>query len=596
MRRLLLIVLLAPVCVLPALDATPENPIGYRGNGNGHHPEATIPLHFGDGTAVQIDYRETFQVGEKPNRAKKVWGVSDTKVSNIAWKTPLPSWGNTQPIATHGRVFVKGEPNRLFCLDAKDGRILWNREANPWACAGVEAAKAEKAQRLWELAVYGEPFWVRMTDSGTMCNVFAKDRITPVVTAYVQAVQPRLLAAIQELDPQGDHAAAARTTLEAVKLLPDGGKVDGKALGAFRTALLKRVEAIAGRKDIPLDIPWENLVGNATSVPVSDGVRVYATFGQDQIAAWTLDGAPVWGTWLVRKEHAGFGKNANCGHIPSPVLADGILMVNQDYMTLTGLNAATGKVVWTFTGGDYSVATAKVVRLPRKDGAPLCVVVTPLGRIVRVADGVQVGDLGVPYERRSNWSVGQSIMAQGDLVLKNGTGFRLTVGDAGAVGVAEIFRQTWGGGASFSHNGHQVYGGNLSSLDDGRNLLALGKKEVISQPGTGSGNLMVGKHLLLMEAGYDLYGQNAAFQFVDLSGPTPQVLPAVSVLTYGKPTHPVMARYAPELLAFDGYCNHSAGFPYYFTCCDTPFTAAGNALFVRSNSHLYCITEGGFRP
>jgi hypothetical protein len=439
-----------------------------------------------------------------------------------------------------------------------------------------------------------------MNDSGTMCNVFGKTRIAPIISAYVDAVQPRLLAALKELDPQQDYAAAAKATLDEVKKLDEGGKADGKTMSALRTAILKRAEAISGRKDISLDIPWENLVGNATSVPVSDGQRVYATFGQDQITAWNLDGTQVWGTWLPRKEHAGFGKNANCGHIPSPVLCDGVLMVNQDYMTLTGLDAATGKVKWSFaggvTGGDYSVATVKVVRLPQKGGAPLSVVATPLGRIVRVSDGKQVGDLGVPFEHRSNWSVGQSLMAHGEMVLKNGSAFRLTVENADTVTVTPLYKQTWGGGASFSHNGRMVYGGNLLNLEDGKNLLSLGKRTVIAQPGTGSGNLMVGKYLLLMEAGYDLYGQSAAFQFVDLSGATPQVLPEISVLTYSKPIHPAMARYAPELLAEDGYCNHSAGFPYYFTCCDTPFAASGNALFVRSNSHLYCIAEGGYRP
>lgn len=593
---------------LAAADASPEQPIGYRHDGNGSFPDARIPLEFGDGTPVETEIAQAFQVAEKPAKPIKTWTISDQQARNIAWKTELPCWGNTQPIATHGRVFVKAEPNRMVCVDGATGKILWTRSANAWAAAGVDAAKAATAQELWELAHYGEPTWSMLTSSGTMACVFGGERYRAIAEPYAAAVQPRLLAALKELDPQGKYGEAAQSVLAAVKAFPGapaGGK-PGKIADTLRKAIFGRIQAITGRKDIPDNIPWYNLVGNATAVPVTDGKRVYATYGQGQIAAWTLDGEPVWATWLKKGEHAD-GKEANCSHIPSPVLAEGVLMVNQDWQTLAGLDAQTGKLRWTFTGGttggDYSVATAKVVRLPLATGKDLSVVVTPLGRIVRIADGKKVGDLGVAVDRKANWSVGPSITTAGDLVFKGGnTGFaafRLRAASADAVEATPAYTVKSGPHVHGAPADERIAftGTELFDVATGASIAPLGKAQGVKfLPTTGYSALRVGQHLLVMYGDYDRYGQHALFQFIDVSGAEPKVLPRINVLAYAKPRNPAMEKYAPELYAYDGYCNHSAGFPYYATCCDTPFTVSGDRLLVRSNSHLYCIADASTEP
>lgn len=43
------------------------------------------------------------------------------------WETPLPHRSNASPILAGDRVFVTAEPNRLICLSATDGQILWER-------------------------------------------------------------------------------------------------------------------------------------------------------------------------------------------------------------------------------------------------------------------------------------------------------------------------------------------------------------------------------------------------------------------------------------------------------------------------------------
>jgi hypothetical protein len=47
---------------------------------------------------------------------------------NILWKTPLPIGGYSSPIVARDRVFVTAEMGSLICLDAADGRILWQKD------------------------------------------------------------------------------------------------------------------------------------------------------------------------------------------------------------------------------------------------------------------------------------------------------------------------------------------------------------------------------------------------------------------------------------------------------------------------------------
>src|ERR1043165_6250573 len=53
---------------------------------------------------------------------------------NIKWKIPLPPQGNSSPVVWGQRVFLtlpldaKGTKRALWCIDRKDGSILWKRD------------------------------------------------------------------------------------------------------------------------------------------------------------------------------------------------------------------------------------------------------------------------------------------------------------------------------------------------------------------------------------------------------------------------------------------------------------------------------------
>jgi outer membrane protein assembly factor BamB len=95
-------IVLAIVAVLVATSAGAEDWPAWRGPaGTGHSSERGLPL---------------------------VW--SPTK--NVCWKTPLPGPGNSTPVVSRGRVFLTqategGKKRALYCLDAGDGSILWQR-------------------------------------------------------------------------------------------------------------------------------------------------------------------------------------------------------------------------------------------------------------------------------------------------------------------------------------------------------------------------------------------------------------------------------------------------------------------------------------
>lgn len=71
-------------------------------------------------------------------------GWSETE--NVAWKTAMPGYGSSSPIALNGKLYVtcysgygiRGVPGRmedlrlhLVCVDSKNGKIIWHKQIKP---------------------------------------------------------------------------------------------------------------------------------------------------------------------------------------------------------------------------------------------------------------------------------------------------------------------------------------------------------------------------------------------------------------------------------------------------------------------------------
>src|SRR4051794_23069896 len=97
-----------PVClavgtlILTVAVASAANWPRFRGpNGEGVATDKDIPVKFDDKTAV-------------------------------LWKVQLPGAGNSSPIIWNDKLFVQSataKERSLFCLSAKDGKLLWSRAA-----------------------------------------------------------------------------------------------------------------------------------------------------------------------------------------------------------------------------------------------------------------------------------------------------------------------------------------------------------------------------------------------------------------------------------------------------------------------------------
>lgn len=150
-----------------------------------------------------------------------------------------------------------------------------------------------------------------------------------------------------------DGALAAREGLMRASRSADGKLY--LAVEAFRSsdgrkAWIYQTPAVGERPEVH---EKHNL---ATPTPVSDGKRVYAWFGNGQVAALDMEGKEIW------KRHLGqeYGSFLNLwGHGSSPTLYKDLLILLVDHgpmSYLLALDAATGKERWRIDRGRERVS------------------------------------------------------------------------------------------------------------------------------------------------------------------------------------------------------------------------------------------------
>lgn len=301
---------------------------------------------------------------------------------NVRWSSKLPSWGNGSPVVYGDRVFVTAEPTWLIALDRESGAEVWRAENGV-----VDATKGEERQRF----------------------VQALDQ-----TARDQASLKKKQRALSRLKRSArkakDRAAAEQLVSEI------------EALKAEVTRLRDAVETTRHlRTESTVDI-----IGYASSTPVTDGERIYALFGNGVVSAFTVGGERVWSRWLrdSKKLKGPFPMHGHVeGHAASPCLADGVLVVG--FGALMGLDPRTGETRWEAgTFRDYGspvvyrrrggsiVVTADGRRVQARDGvelagsAPLTYYTSPTLHDGHVyVSGATSDDAGRPRARAGRWSV-----------------------------------------------------------------------------------------------------------------------------------------------------------------------------------------------
>ena len=88
-----------------------------------------------------------------------VTACDEAKGQNVVWKTPLPFIGCNSPVYVAGKVFVlcdagwKSDAPVLLCVDARDGKVLWQQTVDNLDARPADEAAWARAQRAREYAM-----------------------------------------------------------------------------------------------------------------------------------------------------------------------------------------------------------------------------------------------------------------------------------------------------------------------------------------------------------------------------------------------------------------------------------------------------------
>jgi outer membrane protein assembly factor BamB len=167
--------------------------------------------------------------------------------ANILWMTPLPARSTSTPIIVGDYILIMLEPDELWCIDKKNGKVLWCQFINYFAALTPEEKKAKSAYAAID----------RMVDG---------------------------------LDGDWDRVSRRRKYAAIKKALLE---IDQER---FKLAANDHFEAHFG------------IVGFTMPTPVSDGKHVYVWNGMGVAACFDLDGKRQWIT-RIKTDHLSYGSS-----------------------------------------------------------------------------------------------------------------------------------------------------------------------------------------------------------------------------------------------------------------------------------------------
>lgn len=276
--------------VEPAFDADPAQWPAFRGVGGQGNAVGSVPTDW-DGPSGR----------------------------NVLWKQRLPRPGFSSPIVWNDRLYVTGaddQARELYCLDTKDGRLLWTVAATD--IVGSPAKLPEVGQDTGLAAP------TPTTDGQRIVAIFATGDILAVA-------------------PDG-------TRLWARNLgVPDNPYGHGSSLVLHRNRVLVQYDHFAKARFMALDVAtgetvWEQArevqASWASPTLVRDGQRVVALLNAEPLVeAFDAEtGERLWSCRCMGGEVA-----------PSPAAANGLAFFTTDYVVLAAVRISgeqAGTVAW----------------------------------------------------------------------------------------------------------------------------------------------------------------------------------------------------------------------------------------------------------
>lgn len=396
---------------------TPERPIGFQGDGNGHFPGATLVSEFWEGRPTMGEV-ELFD-----GRKKEMLVYADQISKNILWKTELPGWTYAKPIPVKGRLYGVAEPDWVWCADQTTGKILWQERLTLASCEPDLAGRPEEQKKRQEIYDIGRalqfleiPF--RMNKTGKMRS----PKMSPQHPFVAQALlfMKSLKDRMQALDADPVIMTAFDEEMECLKTYRDGGLEAVRKMGppgkhwvgsgdkSWKRAMDiwdrepygALAHAIGSKYKVALKPLWWGWTPFAVSVPASDGDRIFVCMGQGQVAAYDLDGKRRWCHQHNTSRYPG------ASHWPSPlVVGDLVLMRKMQYpknslgKKMVGLAAYrrdNGTLIWDRQFVDYegngTYQSPKHLEVSDPNGKPIDLVVTSSDVVLDARDGSVVAD------------------------------------------------------------------------------------------------------------------------------------------------------------------------------------------------------------
>jgi hypothetical protein len=268
---------------------SPAHPVGYRGDGSGRFIGATPVTEFDYATG-----------------------------KNIVWKTPV-DMSDGGAILVGDKVFTCADPGKLVCLDAKTGKLLWEKSADPLDLTMKD--KPEEAKKIRE-------------------DFYAQMKAHDEAKANQKDVKP-FKASLEQIAKKWDLPSRAGVTMSSGTPVSDGKRVYTRFWNGVLTAW-----------NLDGTVAWMQLANSAgiftgLNSPVLVDGKVIVTLGKSYaLGAYSVDdGKQVWTTLDPNeKKPKGFRRNGHGGSGTLVVVAHGA----KKFLVLVGgeiLDAETGKQV-----------------------------------------------------------------------------------------------------------------------------------------------------------------------------------------------------------------------------------------------------------
>lgn len=517
--------------------------IGFRNDGSGVFPEDCAPV--------------------------TEW----SEEKNVVWKTPLPNFGQSSPVYANGRVFVTCEPGwkhdapLLACLDARTGKILWEREVDQFALLPTEEQAEARALRK---------------------KFFEQRRLANRLKFELDQDPSRL----EEL-----KAVALR---EGLVVREKEGKTDFGADGADH-AQTETFKTLREKFDFHQPVYHHGTCGVSFATPVTDGKHVWVVTAYKVVACYSFEGDLTWMRWHRDEDYATprdkeSGMHFTTSHVPSPRILGDTLLVNGN-VRLRACDKATGKPRWEhrLRQVNHMIGELAFLRMvPPDGGEPQDLVCTASGAVVRLSDGklltANVGNFG-----RSS---GPIAIADDAIFAFNGSTGKTYIPQKGRVLAKDegslAIRFRWAGPGRLEpemlwHNDRAQTEMALPVFHDG--MVYIGRRARLLDPRTGElGKSASGPSTFqgLVVAGGHVFAQNKQGECGVYKTGT---LETVAMNELDPVMEPLEGEKRDQVIEQSGIADVAKWHGWNFSPALPFFT--GNRMFLRSHDALYCIGDPG---